>query len=405
MALYTYRGLAAGGGTIRGTIEAPSPREVAVQLREKQIYPLEVKPSHAKRRQLELSFLRRQKLSTAQLGGFCRQLSALLEATIPYDAALGLISEQTATLPLRHVISDVRARVTEGAYLADALAAHPQYFPPLMTSLIRSGETSGALAQIVQRLAAYYDQRHKLNQRVVSAMIYPLFMALFSVAVVIFMLTYIIPKIAVLFESVGAQLPLMTRLLIGSSTLIVNYWWLAVGTLLGGLLLVSRLLRTERGALWRDRLVLRLPLVHKLLRKLIIQRFMQTLATLLGSGVELKTALSVAKDVMGNRVYLHATEQVIFEVQNRGASLAAALQRTGLFTQEVLHMLSIGEETATLPKMLNHSAERLAQDVTSVLESVTALIEPVMIMIMGAVVGFIVVSVLLPLLQLNQLVG
>ncbi|MBI3994077.1 MAG: type II secretion system F family protein [Candidatus Lambdaproteobacteria bacterium] len=406
MTIFAYRALGASGNAEKGTLNAPNLNEALSILRARDIYPIEVKPTEASGLSQKAArvVLRRTGLSVSRLAAFARQFATLAGATVPYDQALGMILEQTPDLRFKSVLSDVRSRIMEGAYLADAFAAQGRYFPPMMINLIRSGEASGNLDRIMNRLADYYSEMHRLQTRVAASLVYPAFMMLFSLAVVIFMLTNIIPKITVLFENFNATLPLPTRILIAVSELITGYWWALLPALIVAVWGLLRFLRTGRGALLKDRLMLSLPYWRNVQRQLLMQRFTQTLATLLSSGVEMKNALSISRDVMENRIYLAAMDRVIFDVQNKGLSVSMALRRTALFPEDVVQMVAIGEETATLPQMLEHVATRIAQEMSATMEAATALIEPVMILVMGLVVGFIVMSILLPMLQLNQLV-
>lgn len=406
MTLYSYRAVTAAGTTARGTLQATSEADARAELRGRGLYPVEVRPSQALRvdwRHL-LRLGRGARLTVQQLAAFTRQLATLLQATIPYDTAIGLILQETGDLAFKSVLAEVRGRVVEGAYLADALAGFPGYFPPMVVNMIRAGETSGTLVTVLQRLADYYENVGRLRTKIAAALVYPVFMTLFGFAVVVFMVTFIIPRISRLFESFGAVLPLPTRILIATSNLITGYWWLLLALAGAAAYGAGRYLKTERGRWRRDQMELAIPLLRGFRRKVILQRFTQTLATLLKSGVELKTALAVAAEVMENRVYLRAMEHVIFDVQNKGLPFSVALRRVAGFPEDLCQMIAIGEETATLDSMLETVSNRLSQEVAATLDAATALFEPVLILAMGAVVGFIVVSVLLPLLQLNQLV-
>lgn len=404
MALYSYRALDPRGRSQRGTLNAASLNEAKALLRERHVFPTEVRPQQPFRLNLP-GWRRTPRLRPAQLAAFTRQFATLLQATIPYDQALGMILQQTRDLKFKAALSDIRGRVVEGTYLAEAMAAYPHYFPHMVTSMVRSGERSGTLVLIMSRLADYYDNLSRLRNRVTSALVYPSFMVVFGLAMVIFIVTYIIPRITGLLENFGAELPLSTRVLIALSDGLTHYWW-AILILAGGSALWGfRFLRTPRGAELRDRLELRLPAWRTVRQKLILQRFSQTLATLLESGVELKAALGIAADVMENRVYQRAMRGVIEDVQSKGLPFAVAVHRTGLFPEDVTQMIAIGEETASLAPMLSNVANRLSQEVTSTMEAATAMLEPLMILAMGLVIGFIVVSVLLPMLQMNQLLS
>ena len=407
MALFTYRALTSYGKTEKGTLDAASASEAKAILQQRQVFPLEVKPSRPFSLGLNIPYLfhREPRFSVQGLASFTRQFATLLEATIPYDASLEMILQQSSDLGLKSVLADVKGRVVEGAYLADAFAHYPRFFPPMVVSMVRSGEVSGNLSMIMHRLADFYDNASRLRTKLASAMVYPIFMMLFGLGVVAFMLTFIVPRITRLFDNFGVALPLPTRMLIAISELMTGYWWLILLLAAGGAWGATRYLRSERGRLFRDRLDLAVPYWNRLRRKMILERFSQTLATMLQSGVELKDALQVSSEVLDNKLYLQAMERVIFDVQNKGLPLAVALRQSGEFPEDLCQMVAIGEETANLDAMLDNVARRLSREVSAMMDGAAALLEPVMILAMGVAVGFIVLSILLPMLQLNQLVG
>ncbi len=407
MALFTYRALTSYGKTEKGTLDAASASEAKAILQQRQVFPLEVKPSRPFSLGLNIPYLfhREPRFSVQGLASFTRQFATLLEATIPYDASLEMILQQSSDLGLKSVLADVKGRVVEGAYLADAFAHYPRFFPPMVVSMVRSGEVSGNLSMIMHRLADFYDNASRLRTKLASAMVYPIFMMLFGLGVVAFMLTFIVPRITRLFDNFGVALPLPTRMLIAISELMTGYWWLILLLAAGGAWGAARYLRSERGRLFRDRLDLAVPYWNRLRRKMILERFSQTLATMLQSGVELKDALQVSSEVLDNKLYLQAMERVIFDVQNKGLPLAVALRQSGEFPEDLCQMIAIGEETANLDAMLDNVARRLSREVSAMMDGAAALLEPVMILAMGVAVGFIVLSILLPMLQLNQLVG
>ena len=407
MPIYTYRALDPAGRPTRGTLNAASESEALAELRGRAIYPLAVRASQPFSISLKrwFNFGRQPHVSSRELATFMRQLATLLQAAVPYDAALRMVQAETSGPVMLSVVSDVRERVVEGAYLADALGAHASFFPAMVVNMVRSGENSGALVVILNRLATHYENINRLRTKIASALVYPAFMLLFSMGVVTFMVTYIVPKITRLFTNFGGVLPLPTRILITISDIVAGYWWLLLMLAFAAGWLLSWFLRGPTGRGLLDRLELRLPVWNTFRRKLIMQRLCETLATMLRSGVELNHALQVSSEVMENRIYLRAMNEVIFDIQNRGAQLSASMRRTGLFPEDLCQMIAIGEETATLDAMLENVAARLAQEVTATMDSATALFEPVMILLMGGVVGFIVISIMLPMLQLNQLVG
>ena len=228
MTLYSYRAVSPAGTTEKGTVQAGSESDARSDLRERGLYPLDVRASQGARLNWDqlLRLGRGPRLSVQQLAVFTRQLATLLQATIPYDTAVGLILQETGDLAFKSVLAEVRGRVVEGAYLADAFARFPSLFPPMVVNMIRAGETSGTLVAVLQRLADYYDNVSRLRTKIAAALVYPIFMTFFGFAVVVFMVTFIIPRISRLFDSFGAVLPVPTRILIGMSNLVTGYWWL-----------------------------------------------------------------------------------------------------------------------------------------------------------------------------------
>jgi general secretion pathway protein F len=405
--IYSYRALDAAGKPARGTLNAASEGEALATLRGRAIYPVALRPTQpfALKVKRWFSFGRESHISSRELATFTRQLATLLQAAVPYDSALRMVQAETSGPVMQAILSDVRDRVVEGSYLADALAAHATYFPAMVVNMVRSGENSGSLVLILNRLANHYENINRLRTKIASAMVYPAFMLLFSMGVVTFMVTFIVPKITRLFVNFGGVLPLPTRILIALSDIVAGYWWLLIVLFFAAGWGISWFLRGPTGQALLDRLELAVPFWRTFRRKLIMQRLCETLATMLRSGVELSNALRVSSEVMENRIYLGAMNEVMFDIQNRGMQLSASMRRTGLFPEDLCQMIAIGEETATLDAMLENVSARLAQEVSATMDSATALFEPVMILLMGGVVGFIVVSILLPMLQLNQLVG
>lgn len=376
-------------------------------LREREIYPLQVRSTASWGLVFKrwLRFGREPGLSTRELASFTRQMSTLLEATIPYDMALRMIQAESGNPQLQTVLGDVRRRVVEGAFLSDALGAYPSYFPPILANMIRSGESGGPLPLILKRLADYYENASRLRGKLVSALVYPVFMMLFSTGVVVFMSVNIIPKITSLFENFGGRLPLPTRVLIFFSGVLIDYWWLILMAIPVVIIGAMRFLDSSAGRAFKDRTELSFPVLKTFRRKVLLQRIAETMSTMLKGGLELNDALVVAGDVIENRIFRRAIENVIFDIQNRGMQLSVSMRRTGLFPEDICQMVAIGEETATMEAMLENVSNRLTQELGTTLDSATALFEPVMILVMGVVVGFIVMSILLPMLQLNQLVG
>ena len=402
MPLYQYQAFDQAGVLRKGSEDAVSESDLRQRLRSQQLYPKEIRVS----RNTSRSFLPKRGTNYKRaLTLFTRQFEVLMDATIPYDKALQLIIEQTEDVGFKEILAEVRARVVEGGSLADALQLYPKIFPEMYVSMIRSGENSGNLGTILKRLADYYETQERLRGRLKSAMIYPAFMLVFSLLVVVFMVTYIVPKITQIFASKGTLLPLPTRILMGLSDFMVNSWYLV---LIGLVILIfgfSAFLRSEFGKKVLQQLQLKAPLIGPLMQKVLIARFCQTLGTLLGSGVDLKTALEISRHVVVNQLLMDQLNKMITEVNNKGIPLSAAMGRTGYFPDYVQHVVAIGEEAARVDELLERVANRMQEEVSRLLEGLTALLQPTMIVLMGGIVGFIALSVLLPMLNMNQLLG
>ena len=402
MPLYQYQAFDQAGVLHKGSEDAVSESDLRQRLRSQQLYPKEIRVS----RNTSHSFLPKRGTNYKRaLTLFTRQFEVLMDATIPYDKALQLIIEQTEDMGFKEILAEVRARVVEGGSLADALQLYPKIFPEMYISMIRSGENSGNLGTILKRLADYYETQERLRGRLKSAMIYPAFMLVFSLLVVVFMVTYIVPKITQIFASKGTLLPLPTRILMGLSDFMVHSWYLV---LIGLIILIfgfSAFLRSEFGKKVLQQLQLKAPLIGPLMQKVLIARFCQTLGTLLGSGVDLKTALEISRHVVVNQLLIEQLNKMIIEVNNKGIPLSAAMGRTGYFPDYVQHVVAIGEEAARVDELLERVANRMQEEVSRLLEGLTALLQPTMIVLMGGIVGFIALSVLLPMLNMNQLLG
>jgi len=402
MPLYQYQAFDQAGVLRKGSEDAVSESDLRQRLRSQQLYPKEIRVS----RNTSRSFLPKRGTNYKRaLTLFTRQFEVLMDATIPYDKALQLIIEQTEDVGFKEILAEVRARVVEGGSLADALQLYPKIFPEMYVSMIRSGENSGNLGTILKRLADYYETQERLRGRLKSAMIYPAFMLVFSLLVVVFMVTYIVPKITQIFASKETLLPLPTRILMGLSDFMVNSWYLV---LIGLIILIfgfSAFLRSEFGKKVLQQLQLKAPLIGPLMQKVLIARFCQTLGTLLGSGVDLKTALEISRHVVVNQLLMDQLNKMIIEVNNKGIPLSAAMGRTGYFPDYVQHVVAIGEEAARVDELLERVANRMQEEVSRLLEGLTALLQPTMIVLMGGIVGFIALSVLLPMLNMNQLLG
>ena len=411
MPIFHYQAFDATGALHKGTQDAANESEVRQLLRSKDLFPKEIRTSRFTRKSnkakssegFKLPEFAKRRNYAKSLMLFTRQLEVLLDATIPYDKAFQLIIPQTEDHSFQSILSEIRGRLLEGESLANSMEKHPEAFPAMYISMVRSGENGGNLGMIMKRLADYYERQDRLRSQIRSAMIYPAFMTVFGFAVVVFMVTNIVPKITRIFESRDAAMPLPTRLLIGLSELLSgNLLVLAVVVLLM-ILSGTIFLRSPSGRRFRDWTELKLPMFNRIWIKILVARYCQTLGTLLKSGVDLKTSLEIAKYVVVNRRFISALDKMIIDVNNKGVPLSAAMGKLEYFPEYVRHVVAIGEEAARVDELLEKVANRMQEEIQSLVEALTALLQPALILLMGGIVGFIALAVLLPMLSMNQL--
>ena len=413
MPIYNYQAFDTEGTLHKGSKDAGSESEVRQFLRSKELFPKEIR----KRRLYKANFGKgsnsgkikipkltfHKRTSEKVLTQFTRQLEVLLDASIPYDKAFQLIIPQTENSGFQSVLSDVRSQVVEGVSLAGAMEKHPEVFPAMYVSMVRSGENSGNLGITMRRLADYYETQERVLSKIKGALIYPAFMAIFGLAVVIFMITNIVPKITSIFESQEAALPMPTRILMGISDFTINYWFLLIFIFLLVTAGAKIFLRSEQGRVWKNRIELNMPGLSRFRIKVMVARYCQTLGTLLKSDVDLKTALEISKKVVVNKLFIEKLDQMIIDVNNKGIPLSAAMARIDYFPEYIRHVVSIGEEAARLDELLEKVAERMQEEVNTLLEAMTSLLQPILILLLGGAVGFIALAVLLPMLNMSQI--
>ncbi|NWD76130.1 type II secretion system inner membrane protein GspF [Pseudomonas gingeri] len=343
------------------------------------------------------------KLSDNDLAWATRQLASLLGASLPLEAALSATVEQAERKHIAQTLSAVRADVRGGMRLAEALAKRPRDFPDIYRALIAAGEESGDLAQVMERLADYIEERNNLRGKILTAFIYPGVVGLVSVAIVIFLLSYVVPQVVSAFSQARQDLPGLTVAMLNASDFIRAWGWLCFGVLVAGVWGWRLYLRNPAARLgWHSR-ILRLPLIGRFVLGLNTARFASTLAILGGAGVPLLRALEAARQTVSNdRLSLSVTEATARV--REGVNLAAALKVEKVFPPVLIHLIASGEKTGSLPPMLERAAQTLSRDIERRAMGMTALLEPLMIVVMGAVVLLIVMAVLLPIIEINQLV-
>lgn len=405
MPVFEYVAITHASKRVKGVLNADSAQAARAKLREMDLLPVQVgETTRAAKpvREITLSEISsRPKASDVAL--FTRQLAVLLQAGMPLVDALDAVLEQIENKGLTKIIYQAKETISEGAALSAALAQHKRYFPKLYVNMVMAGESTGAIEVVLFRLADYMEKQLALRRRVTSAMLYPCLMTVVGFGVLFFLLTYIIPTITKIFSQVNRALPAPTVALINISTFLRAYWWAMLAVVALALLVLNRYLKTETGGMAWDRLKLVLPVFGKLTRKMAVARFARTLGTLTQSGVNLMDSLEIVKSIVNNRVIARAIDDAQESVR-KGEDLASSLRRGAAFPPVVIHMIALGERSGQLEDMLIKIADTFDDEVDTTLSGIVSLLEPTMIVVMAAVVGFIVLAVLLPIFDINRVV-
>ncbi|MEJ5243672.1 MAG: type II secretion system F family protein [Desulfomicrobiaceae bacterium] len=401
MAIFLYRVKTRGGRTLKGEMDAPSADIVEAALRRKGYQEIKVKPKP--KDLLEGTFLEGG-VSDRDMVVFSRQFATMINAGVPILQSLQILSEQTENPKLRRRLYGIRADIEGGSSLFDALRKYPDIFDSLYTNMVNAGEAGGILDQVLLRLADYIEKAAKLKAKIKGAMIYPAVVVTVAIAVIAVILIFVIPTFKTMFESMGGSLPAPTVFVINLSNFVVNNFLLLLGGAVAAFVAFKFFYRWEKGQILVDRWVLFLPVFGPLLRKAAVAKFSRTLSTMVSSGVPILNALDIVSKTSGNKTVELGVNEARRAVAE-GQTLAEPLEETGVFPPMVIHMVSIGEATGALDTMLGKIADFYDDEVDVAVESLTSLIEPVMIVFLGVVVGGLVISMYLPIFSIADVVS
>ncbi len=401
MAVYEYKGFDVEGKETTGMVDADSPRLARMKLRQSSIFTTELSP--VAETTLPRTFFSSDRISLTETAVMTRQLATLIGSGIPLMEALTALIEQVEKPVSRKVWVAVREGVREGASFADALGQHPKTFSSLYHQMVRAGEASGTLDLILVRLAEYLEAQVTLRNKVFSILTYPVLMMVLSGFILVFLISFVIPKVTVIFTDLNRALPWPTILLLAISDFFRNYGLILILLFLLGIVLLKRFVETPKGRWQYDRITLKLPLLGRLFKIMAISRFAKTLATLLSGGVPLLTALAIVEQVVGNKMVEEAIGKARENIRE-GEGIAEPLKRSKLFPPLLTHLIGIGEKTGELEPMLEKVSETYENEVETTITTLTSLLGPFMILAMGGVVLFIVLAVLLPIFDLSQVV-
>lgn len=395
MNTYSYRAMKDDGKKLEGMYEANSRDEVVEMITANGFYPLKVEEvTKGKKTEIRLN----NRVTTKDLAIFCRQLYTMLDAGVSITNSLNMLAMQLPSPRLRTILSEIEESVKKGEMLSVAMKRYKE-FPQLLISMIESGESTGNIDTMMLRMANHFEKETKTNNKVKSAMIYPICLAVVAVAAVMFILTFVMPTFAELFEENGADLPFITSAMIGASDFLKSYWFIIVAVIAIIVVAIKAYAETEDGKVRFSALALKFPIVANLNKKVIVARFTRTLATLLSAGISLVQALPIVSAVLGNKIAQQDLDRIRERVV-RGDGLSAPIAESEIFPDMLASMVRIGEESGALDDILNKTADFYEEEVDQAITQTTELMQPIVIVIMGVVVGIMVMGIMLPMFDM-----
>ncbi|MDP3970360.1 MAG: type II secretion system F family protein [bacterium] len=403
MALYSYTAKNTIGGTTKGVVDAPDEESAKNLLRERQLIVLTLK-TKSRHNPYELLMNAMNKVKVKEVTFFARQLSVLINATIPVVRALKVLVKQTENKVFKEIISDVASEVDGGAKLSQAMARYPHVFDGFFVHMVRAGETTGRLDQVLNYLADQKEKDYALRSQITGAMMYPGFIMMAMIGIGVVMLIWVVPKLAGIITQGGGELPFATAVLLGLSSFFVGYWWLIillVGIIGGGVYFFAR---TAQGKYYIDVLKLKLPVIGPLFQKVALARFAVSFSNLLSSGVPVTKSLGIAGDVIGNAVYQDIIKRTIVEVEG-GNSISTIFATSKYAPPIVAQMISVGEETGKLDQILGKLADFYSKEVENSVATLTSLMEPMIIVTLGLGAAFMVYAILMPMYNITDSIG
>ncbi|PCJ46872.1 MAG: type II secretion system protein GspF [Moraxellaceae bacterium] len=404
MAAYEYTALDNNGKQVKGILEGDSPRQVRNQLKEKGFVPLSVEETVKKSKDKEKKSFSRDSINASELSLLTRQLATLLQAGVPLEETLRAVSKQSEKPKLTNMMLAIRSKVVEGHSLAQALSEFPKAFPELFRATVAAGEHSGHLDLVLEQLADYTESSYQTQKKIKGAMIYPVVLMIFAVLIVVGMLTFVVPKMAGIFESSGQELPGLTRGMIASSEFLQSWWWLIGLIIVGSVLAFQRALEKESFRYKVHQQTLKIPLIGKINRGFNAARVISTLSILSKSGVPLVEALRISGQVSSNLCIREAVMEGA-EKLKEGATLFNSLDQSGYFPPMMMQMVASGESSGELDSMLGRAASNQERELEDLVSTMVSLFEPLMLVVMGGVVMTIVLAIMLPMMNMNSAIG
>jgi len=408
MPVYEYEALLSSGKTDRGIMDAESESAVRNRLRSSDKYPVKIRQTKSKSEGIDKGSLAQvsifDRIKPGEVHVMTRQLATLLGAGIPLDTALTSIIEQAENSSFKKVVAQLKESISEGETLSQSLGRYQRLFPNMYINMVRAGEASGSLDRVLSRLADFGEKQEALLARLKAALIYPAFMAIVGMGILFILVTYVVPNITQVFEEMEQALPLPTVVLISISSFLQQYWWAVLILIIGLFFIIKLAIRQKSGKQVWDLVKLRAPIIGIVIRKAILARFSSTMESLLGSGVGIIESLEIVKRIIDNTHITKVIDQAIEDI-NKGRSMANAFSGSPWFPPMFVQMVAVGERSGQLEEMLTKVAASSERDVEAAVLGMTSLIEPIMIVGMGLAVGLIVLSILLPIFEMNQMIS
>ncbi len=410
MAVFEYKALNRSGKKISGILNANNLFAAKLKLRQSEIYPIEfnkIENDSPSKKKFSDAFISKFKfistVSSAELSLITRQMSTLISSGFPLVEVLSILVTQTKSKTMQKVLSSIKNAIEEGSSFANALELYPGIFSTVFINMVKAGESSGTLELVLERLADFIENRENSKRKIQASLAYPVFMSFIGIAILILLLSYVVPGIVNIFTDMNQNLPLPTIILLSISSFFQSYWWSIVLLPLFLLLSVIILKKNDKGAYWLDQLLISTPIFGSLLKKIIAARITRTLGSLLGNGVPMLTALHITKSIAGNRVIYELLSNASGNVE-KGGELGVVLAENSDFPYLASQMIKIGEASGEIERMLEKTADLFEKDVDATMTAAVSLIEPLIIIIMGIVVGCIIFAICLPIFEINQLI-
>ncbi|OPX88403.1 MAG: Type II secretion system protein F [Pelotomaculum sp. PtaB.Bin104] len=392
---FSYKARNQSGKLVTGKVEAENRNKAITLLRERSLFVVQINEALGEV-SINLDNIFQKKVSTRELSVMCRQFATMTQAGVPILQSLNILTLQCDHKVLKETLRKVTENIEGGVSLAESFKSFPKIFPPIFISMVEAGEVGGALDQVLERLAANFEKEHDLKEKVKSAMTYPAVVVMVAVLAIAALLIFVVPKFMTMLTDMQAPIPLTTQLIIKFSDFLKNFWYIVLFTIAGAFFGYKQAVKTEKGKKIKDQVVLKLPVFGPMIQKIIVARFCRSLSTLLKSGVPVLQSLEVVKNIAGNYAVVKSIKEAEKSIKE-GQSISLPLQKSRVFPPMVTRMMAIGEETGSIDTLLEKIADFYEREVDDLVSRLSSMLEPVLIVGMGGVVGFIILSIMLPM--------